>query len=191
MSNTGPTIRERQVRAVLDDWPSEPTDLAERVMEKYGPPDSVTSKRFVWYGNGPWKRSILRRDGVPHEFPDEHADYFEQVIDYEVPPECCDALSEFNGSIVVRRTRGELSVECHCEYQNFLALNLAHDIVAGDKSPDEARNTLTMAYAKKQAGGNPEYAQGFQFELPDEEQRDPDRRTVDETILQRAEQQVQ
>ena len=61
--------------------------------------------------------------------PAPHIDAVESVIDYQVPVEKFTALAEFDGSVVVERTAGEVSARCHDEQANFLALNLMNDIV--------------------------------------------------------------
>jgi hypothetical protein len=55
------------------------------------------------------------------------------VIDYRVPIKFFTLLAQFDGSVVAERTAGELSARCHDEEANNLALNLAHDIVVGQK----------------------------------------------------------
>ena len=191
MSESESTVSRNWVDELLADWPDDPTEVANEVIDRYGPPDEAMPSRLVWFDNGPWKRSVLRRDGVPHEFPAHHTDYLEQVVDYHVEPERHADLGRFDGSVTVRRTRGELSAECHGEPANFLALNLAHDVLTGEKSVEEAREAYTEIFARKQAGGTPEYVQGFQFQLPQGDQRDPDERTLSEEQKQEANQQVQ
>ena len=191
MARTGPTIRKRQVEAVLEEWPAAAADAATAIMDRYGAPDRVTSEWLCWYENGPWKRTLVYRDGVPHEFPEPHVDHVEQVIDYHVPPRYYDAIGRFHGSVTPRRTRGELCVECKDEPQNVLALNLVHDVVTEQKSVTEARDLFTEAYAKLVAGGNPEYTQGLQFDLPRDDQRDPGRSTLSNGIMRRAEWQLE
>ncbi len=48
-------------------------------------------------------------------------------------------LAQFDGSVVVERTRGELAARCADERANNLALNLAHEIIIARKSCEEAR----------------------------------------------------
>jgi hypothetical protein len=184
------TVSQDTVEAILSDWPDDPTDVAHTVMEKYGAPNEATESRLIWFDNGPWKYSILSREGVSHEFPALHTDYLEQAIDYAVSPDRVDDLGQFDGSVTVRRTRGELSAECHGEPANFLALNLVHDILSGERTVGEARKAYTELYARKEAGGDPEYLRALQFDLPEGDQRDPDERTLTEEIEQRAEHQV-
>jgi hypothetical protein len=79
---------------------------------------------LTWYGTGPWKRIVASREFYRHEFPAPHIDAVESFIDYRVPPDKFGPLAEFDGSVVVERTAGEVSARCHDEEANFLALNL-------------------------------------------------------------------
>jgi hypothetical protein len=49
-------------------------------------------------------------------------------------------LAVFDGSVLVDRTKGEMSARCEGEAANFLALNLADEIVHGKKDVATARN---------------------------------------------------
>lgn len=190
MASSGPTITERQTEAVLGDWPDEPSAVATSLLDQYGPPDDVSSDRLVWYDHGPWKRSVLHRDGVHHEFPVPHEDYLEQVVDYRIPPGRCDALCQFNGSVIVRRTHGELAACCRDEPTNLLTLNLAHEVLSGAKTVEEARGSLTEGFARLDAGGRPERSKGIKFDAPDGDYRDPDQPTLTRDIWQRVEQRI-
>lgn len=117
-------------------------------MEKYGEPDEVAPRRFGWYHNGQWKRSVLRSDGADHEFPDYHIDSLEQAIDCYVQPDQVGDVIRFDGSVTIRRTRGELSAECHGEPVTVLAINLTRDILNGEKSVDEARDVYSGIYGR-------------------------------------------
>jgi len=111
-------------------------------MEKYGEPAEVTLRRLIWFDNGPRKRSVLRREATRHDLPKRHNDLFEQSIDYGVEPDHYDDIGRFDGSVHVDRTRGELGAVCHGEPANFLAINLDHDIVTGERSVEEAPRVL-------------------------------------------------
>lgn len=171
---------EHSLDQVLEGWDDDPADVARTVIDKYGEPDELTPKRLIWYDNGPWKRSVMRPDGADHEFPDHHVDYLEQVIDYRVPPDRADEVISFDGSVTIRRTRGELSAECHGEPSNFLALNLTHDILSGDKTVEEARDVYSEIFARKEMGDQPDYITDLRFELPEGDQTDPDQTTLNE-----------
>lgn len=134
----------------IDEWPRYSRKTAEMFLEEYGEPDEVTPSQLIWYDNGPWKRTILHRGGPIHKFPIPHRDYLEQHIDYKVPPERFDDLAGYDGSVYRDRTKGEIGAACHEEGANFLSLNLAHDIIAGERKVEEARED----YAKIMTRGN-------------------------------------
>ncbi len=49
---------------------------------------------------------------VPHDFPMPHPDLLEQFVDYQVPPDKFDELAQYDGSVIVERTKGEISARC-------------------------------------------------------------------------------
>lgn len=122
----------------LSGWPAGTQKVAADLITKYGPPAGSTSRELSWYDNGPWKRTVLHRFGAQHNFPLPHQDILEQTVNYRVPPEKVADLLTYDGSIVVDRTRGELSVHCDSEQQNMLTLNIANDILTGERSVDQA-----------------------------------------------------
>jgi hypothetical protein len=138
MSNIGmpaPSV----VREMFMDWPASSRMAAEMMTAKYGNAHEATPTMLVWHNVGSFKHVYISRDPVPHHFPKHHDDVMEQVISYRVPPEMFDELAAFDGSVIVERTKGELSARCDKEGANFLALNLAHEIITGKRSVAEAR----------------------------------------------------
>lgn len=174
-----PTIVEMQtVEAIIADWPQMSRSAANEIIGKYGPPNEAMDSRLIWYKNGPWKRTICYRDEVPHYFPNPHSDVVESVIDYRVPPEMSNELAKFTGSVIVDRTKGEVSARCDMEAANFLALNLMHEIVTGKLTAEEAREVLTETAAAYVVSRSAPYAEAFQFQLPQEETNDADHTTI-------------
>ncbi len=160
--------------AIIADWPATPKDVAQKTIAKYGPPAEATSRILRWRNNGPWERTILYREEVPHNFPMPHTDLLEQVIKYRVPPDKFDELAAYDGSVMVERTKGELAARCDKEEMNFLALNLANDIVTEKRSVEEARQFYAQtAMAFKQGQKDP-YTQRLQFQVPQSGTADPD-----------------
>lgn len=151
---------------MIRDWPEVSRQAARELMQKYGEPDEKTARMLIWRDNGPWKRSIVHRDPVAHSFPRPHQDVLEQVIDYRVPAEYADDLALYDGSVIIDRTAGELTARCDSEAMNFLALNLADDIVKGEKTVAEARLEYGRAALQQMAGDSPDLTQGLQFEPP-------------------------
>jgi hypothetical protein len=160
---------------VIAQWPKEPRESAERLIEYYGPPQEFTSSQLIWHATDDgWKRTVLTAEETPHEFPAHHTDFLEQFIDYRVPVEMFSALAAYDGSVVADRTRGELSARCGGTSMNFVAVNLAHDIVTGTRTVLEARDEYTRLYRAYKKGEKPPYTQGFQFPRTDGDTRDPD-----------------
>lgn len=161
-----------EVLEMISDWEEKQRTEAKNTMDKYGVPEGITERRLLWYDAGPWLRIEMFRDATRHNFPIPHPDFFEQFIDYQVPPDKAEQLMEFDGSVFFERTEGVLSARCHTEWANFLALNLAHDIVTEEKTVKQARRAYGEKVLAFQNGESPPYTQGFQFELPEGPQRD-------------------
>lgn len=168
------------VDEILATWPEVSSMVAQTVMDTYGPPHEATASFLIWFNNGPWKRTMLSRDPVPHDFPVPHPDLLEQVIDYQVPPDMFDELAHYDGSVIVERTKGEMSARCDAEAANFLALNLANDIVTGERSVEEDRQFYgeTMKAFKEEGQSDP-YLEGFVFEVPEGNTNDPGEQIVE------------
>ena len=170
---------DRELEQVLKEWPQEPRASAERLVDFYGPPQEYSRSMLVWYNTKDgWKRTVLSREQTPHNFPAQHTDFLEQFIDYKVPVELYSKLAEFDGSVIVERTKGEMSARCGGTSMNFVAINLAHDIVTGKRSVDDARREYTRLYQAYKSGEKPPYTQEFQFPLPKGDTKDLDRPTV-------------
>jgi len=78
---------------ILRDWTGEPKKTVLLLINKYGLPNEASSSRIIWYNNGPWKRTIVYRDTVLHNFPTPHQDCLAQTIDYKVPVQYFDELA--------------------------------------------------------------------------------------------------
>lgn len=162
------------VQTIIQNWLPMPKKAAEQTIEKYGAPNEALESRLIWYNNGAWKRTIVYRDEVLHNFPSPHTDVIEQFIDYQVPPEKFSELAAFDGSVIVERTKGEVSARCDMEAANILALNLMHDIVTGKCDAEKARkiySEVTGAYILNQRA---DYAEKLQFDVPTSDTADAD-----------------
>lgn len=138
-----PTLVELSaVEPIISSWGETPQKVARKMLDKYGPPNEATPSRLIWFDNGPWKRTIIYRDEVPHNFPKPHTDMLEQFVNYRVPPEKFSEIAKYDGSVVPERTKGEMSARCDMEEMNFLALNLAHEIATGERDAEDARRTF-------------------------------------------------
>lgn len=169
---------------LMQGWPKEAREAARLVIDKYGDPDEATASVLIWHGRGPWKRIEASRDFDSHEFPAPHNDSVESFLQHAIPPQKAGELGEFDGSVVVNRTRGELSARCHDEEANFLALNLAHDIIEGKKTVREAREYYAYEFLAYRKGEPTPYMEGLRFSPNGG--RDTDQRTLSDQQLQEA-----
>jgi hypothetical protein len=170
---------QNELQATIEKWQREPRESAERLIKEYGEPSEFSATRLTWFNtNDGWKRSVLSNDPTPHNFPDRHNDFLEQFIDYKVPIEIFSRLAEYDGSVNVDRTRGEISARCGGTSMNFVAINLANDIVTGKRTVQDARAEYTRLYEAYNNGEHPEYTKGFTFDLPKGGTSDPDVKTL-------------
>jgi len=170
--------------ALMEGWSDEAREAAQLVIDTYGDPQESTSSVLIWDTPGPWKRIVAYRDVDSHNFPAPHKDSVESFLQHAVPARKVSELAEFDGSVVFNRTRGELSARCHDEEANRLALNLAHDIVEGVKTVQEARDYYAhefLAYRKKEPTP---YMQGLKFDANGD--RDADERVLSDQQLEEA-----
>jgi hypothetical protein len=149
--------------SLITAWPEKPRVIAHAMIDKYGAPDTYSDRMLVWHDNGAWKRTIVYRDEVEHLFPVKHTDFLEQTVAYKVPVDKVGDLAKFDGSVIVDRTRGELSARCDKEENNRLALNLADEIARGKRSVTEARDFYTKTVATRMAGKSSDYMDKLSF----------------------------
>ena len=171
------------VEELVADWPDAPKRGAEQMLAQYGPPNEATPTKLFWYHAGPWKRIVVTRDVLTHNFPAPHSDFLTQVIDYRVPPEKFDEIARFDGSCLVDRTAGEAGARCDSEAANTLTLNIMHGIVTGTTTVDEARETFGQIMLAYTLGRPAPYAEGLQFAVPDGGTEDEDERVIDAATL--------
>jgi hypothetical protein len=159
---------------MMSGWAPAAREAATFMMNKYGPPAEMTPSMAVWNQTGPWKRTIVYREAVQHNFPMPHPDVMEQFIDYRAPTDKYDELAMYDGSVIVERTKGEMSARCDKEGANFLALNLANEIATGRRTAEDARRMYGEQIKAMKAGQMTPYTSGLMF-TPPPSGNDPDR----------------
>lgn len=160
----------------VSSWKPKPRELAHKLLQKYGAPDEATANRLIWHNKGGWKVTELVNEEIPHEFPMPHTDMLYQAIDYRIDPGKADEVLAYDGSVILERTKGEMGARCDKEEPNFLAINLAHDIVTGKRSVEDARKFYAESMMSLMKEGKPnEYHQGFRFTVAKGNTGDPDK----------------
>lgn len=170
--------REMQEKVNVESWSETAKKAANAMMKKYGDPSGHTADMLVWENTGPFKRTIVYKEEIQHDFPMPHKDVLEQFIDYDAPLDKYDELAEFDGSVIVERTKGEMSARCDKEAANLLALNLAHDVATGKKSVNEAREFYATAIMEMLQGNKKEYLTSLQIDTNMANASDPDETTM-------------
>lgn len=156
-------VERAAVDKIVGGWTPRPQLAAQQMLVKYGAPHEATSEQLIWHNQGSYKRIVVTRKEIPHDFPKPHMDYLEHTIHYHVPADKSNALVAFDGSVTLDRTAGEMSARCDLEGHNILTLNLAHDIVTGKKDVAAARKAFGQNVVDDSLGKNPPYVMALQF----------------------------
>jgi hypothetical protein len=151
------------VQPDLINWSKEHKEAVAKMTEQYGAPDEFTQSMVIWYNRGPWKRIVVYKEDVEHDFPGKHHDFLRQWINYKAPVNKFSDAAAFDGSIILERTRGEISVIGESEPMNYLALNLVNEVFSGRKSVKEAREFFAKAEMDNKLGIKSDYTQKLLF----------------------------
>lgn len=183
-------LSEEEVAALIADWPTPPRFGVEQLIKQYGPPNEGTPARFIWYYNGPWKRTEVTRDQLAHDFPAPHTDYMTCWIDYKVPVELADELTRYDGSCLIDRTAGEAGARCDSEAANFITINFMHEIVTGRRTVEEARAAYAEQMSAYMLGRPAEYAERLLFDPPNGGTADTDEAMIAPHMLRQMKEKV-
>lgn len=157
------TVTLAAARTIVQQWPEAPQKVAEKILEHYGPPHEATPTKLFWYRTPPWSRMELTADEVVHNFPTPHTDFLTQYVDYPVPPSKASELVEFDGSLLLDRTAGQIGARCDHEAYNMLTLNLAVELIEGRRTVEDARRFYGETAAAYVLGRDAPYAEGLLF----------------------------
>ncbi|MFI5348887.1 MAG: hypothetical protein ACHQ2Z_05040 [Elusimicrobiota bacterium] len=134
---------------VIVRWPETSRALAGVLLEKYGIPDEMVASQLSWNDRRPWTRIVVFRDadaagGSNH--------LMESVAYGKVPFDRWRELSAL-GHAAYDPVTEELSARTDAEETNYLALNLADEVIRGRRSAVAARyfydSTLSLSYYGK------------------------------------------
>ncbi len=176
---TGTALKAQDLQKKIKGWPDTSHEVAHKMIEKYGEPSQQTEDMLIWKNTGPYTHTIVYKEEIQHNFPMPHKDVLEQVINYDVPVEKFSDLARYDGSVIVERTKGTMAARCDKEAANFLALNLANDIIKGKLSVEEARNMYAETMMKMMEGEKHKYLQELTFMVPKTKINNPDKTVMD------------
>lgn len=159
------------VEQMTANWPEKVREAIRVTMQKYGPPSEIGMLEAMWHNAdmsnsrmAPFKHIHIHKMETPHNFPVVHTDFMKQVVNYEIPEDRADELAMFDGSVTFNRTKGELAAMCDKEEHNILALNVAHDVLTGKRTAEDARTFFAQTIAASKTGEMPEIMQKLQFD---------------------------
>ncbi len=145
-----------RVAAHVRPWLAGPRETLKLMMERYGPPNALGEGTATWYERGPWKRITIHGR--------ERLSYLEQTVRYHVPAEATQALAEFDHGLRFDREKEELSATSNSEALNYLALNLADDLVSARREAPEAREFYAQTARLAAAGKSSPYLERLLFD---------------------------
>lgn len=169
-----PTEDDRVNMPDLKSWPEASQKAAKEMEAKYGKPNGATSDMLVWNNNGVWLKTIVYKKEMKHDFPKPHTDVVEQWVNYRVPMNDYCKLAAYDGSVTANRTNGTISARCDKEAMNFLALNLANEMIKNNKTSDQAREDYAKDAMAFMEGKKPSSTQKLNFNS-DPSAADPDK----------------
>lgn len=149
-ARTGPTPE-----SIIKRWPARPRAAAVVLLEKYGRPDQFDEKSLAWFGNGEWKRTIVRPRAKG---------FLEQTVGYLAPQDKLPELKRFHPALETSPVAGEMTFASESEENNRLALNLADEVATGKRAPADARAAYLKTTRLALSGKSSPYLDRLQFE---------------------------
>jgi hypothetical protein len=144
-------------------WPARSYGLARMMLAEYGQPFEASDHRLVWLENGPWKKTVVYRNPPGESVLGSEAGRLEQSVAYRVPEDKLAALARFDRQIGVDPREGRITVLSNSESVNFLALNLADEVVQGRRTAREAALFRRKLLRLRNAGKFSHYLEGLLF----------------------------
>lgn len=141
-------------RTEVSSWPTASRIAAEEMIERYGAPDAIDAETASWNDKGSWKRTTIHREGT---------DFLEQTVSYAVPEEKRADLEKMGMMFKVGRADRELSATSSSEEANYLAMNLADEVIREKRTPEDAREFYLQTMKLSRAGKTSPYMQGLMF----------------------------
>jgi hypothetical protein len=135
------------------------------MIEEYGVPTRIETRRVVWEQKGPWKQ-ISVWDELGWNQSLAAYNNLEETISYLVPEDKRKALEDFSKGIIVSANGSELSSQSFSEKRNFLALNLADEIIRNVRNPEDAKSFYALTIKLADAGRTSPYMKGLRFLPP-------------------------
>lgn len=148
-----------KVNQAISDWPTFSRVTAELAVSRYGLPEIVTPEALTWNAAGPWMKTVIYRTGRQHAYPQKHEDIIRQSMVFEVSAAKAAALAKMDMGLSVEGNPTVISVLSDSEESNMLAMNLAHEVVGGQRTPADARAFFRKTIELSAQGKNSPYTE--------------------------------
>lgn len=166
------TPSKQDAQSAIQDWPQASQNAANQMLQKYGNPDMVSTQMLAWKDKTPFRKIVVMRDGVASSFPTQHQGVLTQEVNLQVPIDKVSDLARFDGGLIIDREKGTVSARSDSEANNFLALNLADDIITGKRDVESARHFFADTAATSLSGKSSDYTSKLMFS-PKSDTADP------------------
>lgn len=143
--------------SIILQWPTYSYRLARFMIAKYGQPAQSSDVRLVWVNAGPWKRSVVYR------VPIDGGARLEQEVEYDVAEDERGELLLFAREAGLSVESGRLVAVSNAESDNFLAINLADEIVRGKRSAKKASDFRRQILRLQDSGKSSPYLERLLF----------------------------
>jgi hypothetical protein len=150
---------------IIRHWPDLSRKTARALLEKYGPADASGPNALAWRGNGLWNKTVVYGRSTKYPRVDGEPAILRQIIGYRVPDDKLADLRRFDRRLVVDEAATEISFQSARESTNFLALNLADEIVHRRRTVAQARRFFRYAEQLRMSGKSSKYENGFLFRV--------------------------
>jgi hypothetical protein len=150
--------------STISSWPALSQSTARLLIAKYGEPNTFDDASLVWYDNGEWRKTVVYRK-APESFMGLHSrDILQQSVAYSVPDAKLGELKRFDDRVKYDKATGEISSTSENEPLNYLALNLADEIVGDKRTPQEAREFYRRTLKLSRSGKSSAYTASLLFQ---------------------------
>lgn len=146
----------RTPQTIVRNWPERPRLAALALIEKYGAPQIAGTDALSWVGNAPWDDTTVRRAA-------DLGGSIQQSVHYPVTLPKLAEVRNIGGRIEYDSSSQQLSSTADTEGLNFLALNLADEVLSGKRTAGQARELYRRTSELTAAGKSSPYTSTLLF----------------------------
>lgn len=160
-----PAMEKAQKKAdkITQGWPQSSVTAATEMIAKHGEPKEVTDDTLIWRKVAPFEKIVVNKKVYSSKFPVLHQNAVAHTVTYKVPVNKVEEVRKLSSDIMIDSTKGEMTASGDSESMNRLALNLAHDVITGKLTPEQARTRYGEETLNFMDGNKTAYTQTLNF----------------------------